>query len=207
MLTILLLPLARLSMSTLFKTRPLLQAANDGFPPAPKIPPRAVPLVILGPPKENHRYRRLALTFAVMLAGFAALFRYANVAEPVAVIKWVLPYHASPTAAPFGTLQEAESKPDPETFEPYAETITPPPANIVAPMPVAPALPIDDTPPTPLGGDLSIVLAYPASSLDRPDPPTPDAIEPASKVNKIHQAAPVKIQTRPREDLLPMGPD
>ncbi len=109
--------------------------------PAPaRLAPNVIPLGI--PPRKNMRMPWLIACAALSLSlacGAAAVF-------------WFV--HRAPVQI---------AKPDIEATEAYVETVTPRPADIIAPVPVLPA------------SDSTALIAVPAASL-APDPPAPDAI-------------------------------
>ena len=158
-------------MSAVFKTR--LHAANDGPPLAPatrmpKAGPRVVPLITLRQPKKKSIHWAIPCVSMLLFAGAAAAFWYLdNVTD---VLK--LP----------SLEQVAVVLPDPEDAPAYAETITPPLADVIAPLPVLP-----DTLATiaTAANDGAVSIVLPASSLQAPYPATSEVTKPNPAVAEI----------------------
>src|SRR5690348_16752814 len=110
-------------MNTLVKAK--LEAVSTGpFVP----PPRLVPIITLAQSKRFHRYWWLPVGVLTLIAGLgigASLWRehYGQ---------WTLP----DVSMFLPDVEAMMSGPDPEANTPYAETMYPPPSDVVIPIPI-----------------------------------------------------------------------
>jgi tetratricopeptide (TPR) repeat protein len=101
-------------------------------------------------------------------------------------------------------------RPDPEAAEPYAETMIPPPSDVVVPVPIVSELPPALEKEAGNSIDLSAGIALPASSLQVPDPdiaaaPEAAPVDPVTVVAAAIADAPavLKEYPKPRNDPPP----
>lgn len=152
--------------------------------------PRSATIITLHKPQQNSIRWWVPVGVVTLIAGIMVGTSWGHGA-------WRIPHISLSLSIP--DLSFFTNQRDPEANAPYAETINPPPADVVIPIPIVADLPPSAEKIAGNSPDLSAGIALPASSLQVPDPdiaaaPKAAEIDPVTVVAAAIADAPAALK-------------